>query len=139
MQAYEGGGHAYHATMPTDTIHSFRNTIYETSKFGFDKAKEKQQELGIKIRSLLESNGINSVSAKGFQAPGVVVSYTKDTGIHNGSKFMGIGVQIAAGVPLQCDEGESFKTFRLGLFGLDKLMDVDGAVSRFSAALKLVI
>jgi aspartate aminotransferase-like enzyme len=138
MQAYEGGGHAYHATMPTDTIHSFRNTIYETSKFGFDKAKEKQQELGIKIRSLLESNGINSVSAKGFQAPGVVVSYTKDTGIHNGSKFMDIGVQIAAGVPLQCDEGESFKTFRLGLFGLDKLMDVDGAVSRFSAALKLV-
>jgi aspartate aminotransferase-like enzyme len=138
MQAYEGGGHAYHATMPTDTIHSFRNTIYETSKFGFDKAKEKQQELGLKIRSLLESNGINSVSAKGFQAPGVVVSYTKDTGIHNGSKFMDIGVQIAAGVPLKCDEGESFKTFRLGLFGLDKLMDVDGAVSRFSAALKLV-
>jgi len=108
MQAYENGGHAYHATMPTDAIKSFRNTINETSKFGFENARKKQQELGDKVRSLLESYGINSVSAKGFQSPGVVVSYTDDDEIQNGSKFSSIGLQIAAGVPLQCEEGGSF-------------------------------
>jgi aspartate aminotransferase-like enzyme len=139
MQAYENGGHAYHATMPTDAIKSFRNTINETSKFGFENARKKQQELGDKVRSLLESYGINSVSAKGFQSPGVVVSYTDDDEIQNGSKFSSIGLQIAAGVPLQCEEGGSFKTFRLGLFGLDKLKDVDAAVNRLEAALKKIV
>ena len=106
MQAYENGAHAYHATMPTDAIKRFRDTIIEIEEFGFDNARKKQQELGDKVRALLESHNINSVSEKSYQAPGVVVCYTDDKAIHNGSKFSNIGIQIAAGVPLQCDEGE---------------------------------
>jgi len=139
MQAYENGAHAYHATMPTDAIKRFRDTIIETEKFGFDNACKKQQELGDKVRALLESHNINSVSEKGYQAPGVVVCYTSDKAIHNGSKFTNIGIQIAAGVPLQCDEGDDYQTFRLGLFGLDKLKDVDAAVKRLEDALKQVV
>jgi aspartate aminotransferase-like enzyme len=139
MQAYENGAHAYHATMPTDAIKRFRDTIIETEEFGFDNACKKQQELGDKVRALLESHNINSVSEKGYQAPGVVVCYTSDKAIHNGSKFTNVGIQIAAGVPLQCDEGDDYQTFRLGLFGLDKLKDVDAAVKRFEDALKQVV
>ena len=139
MQAYENGTHAYHATMPTDAIKRFRDTIAETAEFGFDKARKKQQELGDKVRLLLESHNIISVSEKGYQAPGVVVSYTNDKEIHTGSKFSSIGMQIAAGVPLQCDEGDDYQAFRLGLFGLDKLKDVDAAVKRLEDALKQVI
>jgi len=139
MQAYENGAHAYHATMPTDAIKRFRDTIIETEKFGFDNACKKQQELGDKVRVLLESHNINSVSEKGYQAPGVVVCYTSDKAIHNGSKFTNVGIQIAAGVPLQCDEGDDYQTFRIGLFGLDKLKDVDAAVKRFEDALKQVV
>jgi aspartate aminotransferase-like enzyme len=138
MQAYENGGHAYHATLPTDAIKKFRDTIVETEAFGFDNAKVKQQELGDNVRALLESHSIKSVAAKGFQAPGVVVSYTDDVSMHNGSKFSALGMQIAAGVPLQCDEGDDYQTFRLGLFGLDKLADVDSAVQRLADALKQV-
>ena len=139
MQAYENGGHAYHATMPTDAIKRFRDTIIEIEEFGFDNARKKQQELGDKVRVLLESHNINSVSEKGYQAPGVVVCYTNDKSIHNGSKFTNVGIQIAAGVPLQCDEGDDYQTFRLGLFGLDKLKDVDAAVKRLEDALKQVV
>jgi aspartate aminotransferase-like enzyme len=139
MQAYENGAHAYHATMPTDAIKRFRDTIMETEEFGFDNACKKQQELGDKVRALLESHNINSVSEKGYQAPGVIVSYTNDKAIHNGSKFTNVGIQIAAGVPLQCDEGDDYQTFRLGLFGLDKLKDVDAAVKRLEDALNQVI
>ena len=139
MQAYENGAHAYHATMPTDAIKRFRDTIIETEEFGFDNACKKQQELGDKVRVLLESHNINSVSEKGYQAPGVIVSYTNDKAIHNGSKFTNVGIQIAAGVPLQCDEGDDYQTFRLGLFGLDKLKDVDAAVKRFEDALNQVV
>ena len=139
MQAYENGAHAYHATMPTDAIKRFRDTIIETEEFGFDNARKKQQELGDKVRALLESHNINSVSEKGYQAPGVVVCYTSDKEIHNGSKFSNIGIQIAAGVPLQCDEGDDYQAFRIGLFGLDKLKDVDAAVKRFEDALKQVV
>ncbi|MCS5592305.1 MAG: aminotransferase class V-fold PLP-dependent enzyme [Gammaproteobacteria bacterium] len=139
MQAYENGGHAYHATLPTDAIKKFRDTIIETEAFGFDNAKIKQQELGDKVRALLESHGVKSVAAKGFQAPGVVVSYTDDKAVHNGSKFSALGMQIAAGVPLQCDEGDDYQTFRLGLFGLDKLADVDGAVKRLEEVLTKVM
>ena len=139
MQAYENGAHAYHATMPTDAIKRFRDTIMETEEFGFDNACKKQQELGDKVRALLESHNINSVSEKGYQAPGVVVCYTNDKAIHNGSKFTNVGIQIAAGVPLQCDEGDDYLTFRLGLFGLDKLKDVDAAVKRLEDALNQVI
>ena len=139
MQAYENGAHAYHATMPTDAIKRFRDTIMETEEFGFDNACKKQQELGDKVRALLESHNINSVSEKGYQAPGVIVSYTNDKAIHNGSKFTNVGIQIAAGVPLQCDEGDDYQTFRIGLFGLDKLKDVDAAVKRLEDALNQVI
>jgi len=139
MQAYENGAHAYHATMPTDAIKRFRDTIIETAEFGFDNARKKQQELGDKVRALLESHNISSVSEKGYQSPGVVVCYTNDKEIHNGSKFSNIGVQIAAGVPLQCDEGDDYQTFRIGLFGLDKLNDVDCAVKKIADALKQVI
>ena len=139
MQAYENGAHAYHATMPTDAIKRFRDTIIETKEFGFDNARKKQQELGDKVRALLESHNINSVSEKDYQAPGVVVCYTNDKAIHNGSKFSNIGIQIAAGVPLQCDEGDDYQTFRIGLFGLDKLKDIDAAVKRFENALKQVV
>jgi aspartate aminotransferase-like enzyme len=136
MQAYENGGHAYHATMPTDAIKHFRDTINETAEFGFYNARQKQQELGDRVRDLLRRHNFISVAADGFHAPGVVVSYTSDKEIHNGSKFKDMGMQIAAGVPLQCDEGDDYQTFRLGLFGLDKLKDVDAAVGRLEAAFK---
>ena len=136
MQAYENGGHAYHATMPTDAIKHFRDTINETAEFGFDNARQKQQELGDRVRGLLSKYNFISVAADGFLAPGVVVSYTSDKEIHNGAKFKDMGMQIAAGVPLKCDEGDDYQTFRLGLFGLDKLKDVDAAVDRLEVAFK---
>ena len=139
MQAYESGGHAYHATMPTDAIKHFRDTVNETTDFGFENARKKQQELGDKVRALLQRYNINSVAAKGFHAPGVVVSYTTDKEIQNGSKFKDIGMQIAAGVPLQCDEGDDYQTFRLGLFGLDKLKDVDAVVKKLEQAINQII
>ncbi|MGG1947315.1 aminotransferase class V-fold PLP-dependent enzyme [Trinickia sp. NRRL B-1857] len=135
MEAYENGGHAYHATMPTDSLSTLRDVIKETEAYGFDKVKAEQLELGKRVRSLLVGKGFKSVAAEGFQAPGVVVSYTDDDGVRSGKKFAEIGLQVAAGVPLQCDEGEDFKTFRIGLFGLDKLHDIDGAVARFAGAL----
>ena len=128
MQAYENGGHAYHATMPTDGLKAFRDTMAETRDYGFDKLRDAQFELGAKVRALLAEKGIQSVAAEGFGAPGVVVSYTNDPEIQTGRAFAAKGMQIAAGVPLQCDEPQGFQTFRLGLFGLDKLYDVDATV-----------
>lgn len=139
MEAYENGGHAYHATMPTDALKAFRDTMLETREYGFEKLKEAQWALGNGVRALLASKGITSVAAEGFGAPGVVVSYTDDPAIQNGSKFAAEGMQIAAGVPLQCDEPEGFSTFRLGLFGLDKLYDVDGAIGRLKTILDKVL
>ncbi|MDE2798915.1 MAG: aminotransferase class V-fold PLP-dependent enzyme [Gemmatimonadota bacterium] len=139
MEAYEGGGHAYHATMPTDALTVFRNTMKETESYGFDKICAQQRELGHKVRALLDSKGIKSVAAEGFQAPGVVVSYTEDPDIHTGKKFMDAGLQIAAGVPLQCDEPEDFQTFRLGLFGLDKLQNIDRTVQKLDEALSQIL
>jgi len=138
MEAYEKGGFAYHATMPTDSLTVLRDVMKETEAYGFDKVRAEQIELGTRIRALLAAKGFRSVAAKGYEAPGVVVSYTDDDGIRSGSKFAEVGLQIAAGVPLQCDEPEDFKTFRLGLFGLDKLHDVDGAVDRFAQALERI-
>jgi aspartate aminotransferase-like enzyme len=135
MQAYENGGHAYHATMPTDGLRTFAEVMDETRKYGFEAAKDRQRELGHAVRELLEAHGYPSVAAEGFQAPGVVVSYTSDAGVKSGSKFVAAGVQIAAGVPLQCDEGDDFQTFRIGLFGLDKLKDVGRAVATFGEVL----
>lgn len=139
MQAYENGGHAYHATMPTDALIKFRDTMKETEAYGFDKVRAEQLELGQKVRELLASKGIKSVAAKGFEAPGVVVSYTDDPEIHNGKKFLAQGLQIAAGVPLQCDEPADYQTFRIGLFGLDKLHHVDRTVQHLREALDKVL
>ena len=139
METYEKGGHAYHTTMPTDAITQFRNVMDETEEYGFDRMMEQQQDLGDKIRAVLESNGIKSVSAEGFKAPGVVVSYTEDDNVKSGKKFMELGMQIAGGVPLMVGEGSDFKTFRLGLFGLDKLNNVDRTVATFEATLKQIL
>ena len=139
MMAYEGGGHAYHATMPTDGLKAFRDTMLETRDYGFDKLKDQQWELGNAVRAHLKSKGIQSVAAEGYGAPGVVVSYTKDPEIQSGRAFAAKGMQIAAGVPLQCDEPPEFSTFRLGLFGLDKLFDVDGTVGRLASVLDEVL
>lgn len=139
MAAYEGGGYAYHATMPTDALVGLHNTMIEVQTLGFEMAKEAQWQLGRAVRALLASKGVQSVAAEGFGAPGVVVSYTDDPDIQNGKKFLAEGLQIAAGVPLQVGEGTEFKTFRLGLFGLDKLMDVDGTVARLKAAIDKVM
>jgi len=135
MQAYENGGHAYHATMPTDALKAFRDIVLETKEFGFDQAKENQFKLGNGVRAALKASGFKSVAGEGFQAPGVVVCFTDDPAIQNGSKFAANGMQIAAGVPLMCDEGEDYRSFRIGLFGLDKLKDVDGAIKRFEDVL----
>ncbi len=139
MQAYENGGHAYHATMPTDALVKFHAVMMETKAYGFDKVRDEQIELGRKVRALLTERGIKSVAAKGFEAPGVVVSYTDNPNIKNGSAFAAEGMQIAAGVPLMCDEPDDFSTFRLGLFGLDKLNDVDATVARLEAVLDKVL
>jgi len=139
MRAYEGGGHAYHATMPTDALRDSRDVMLEAKGYGFDKLRDEQQGLGDRVRALLAEKGIQSVAAPGFEAPGVVVSYTDDADISNGSKFAALGLQIAAGVPLQCDEPEDFRTFRLGLFGLDKLHNIDRSVDTLARALDQVL
>lgn len=139
MQAYEDGGHAYHATMPTDALRMFRDTMAETKEYGFKRLREAQWKLGNGVREMLAKKGVTSVAAEGFGAPGVVVSYTDDPQIQNGKKFADQGMQIAAGVPLAVDEPEGFMTFRLGLFGLDKLYDVNGTLSRLKTVLDQVL
>ena len=139
MQAYENGGHAYHTTMPTDALRAFRDTMLETRDYGFDKLEQAQWDLGNGVRAMLAEKGVTSVAAPGFGAPGVVVSYTTDPEIQNGKKFAAEGLQIAAGVPLACDEPDGFMTFRLGLFGLDKLYDVEGAKARLKTVLDRVL
>jgi aspartate aminotransferase-like enzyme len=138
MEAYEKGGHVYHTTMPTDALKILRNVMKETQSLGFAQLKAKQQELGDKVRALMVSNGYHSVAAKGFQSPGVVVSYTKDPDIQSGKKFIALGMQTAAGVPLQCDERPDFRTFRIGLFGLEKLDHIDRTVGHLAAALEKI-
>jgi len=139
MQAYVNGGHAYHATLPTDALTKFRDAMLETKEYGFEKVRAEQIELGQKVRALLESKGIKSVAAEGFKAPGVVVNYTADSDMQNGKKFAAQGMQAAAGVPLQCDEGPDYKTFRLGLFGLDKLHNVDRTVAKLESVLDQIL
>jgi aspartate aminotransferase-like enzyme len=139
MQAYENGGHAYHATMPTDALSRVRDVMQETRAYGFDKVRAEQIELGAKVRALFESRGIKSVAADGFKAPGVVVSYTEDPEISSSKKFLGHGLQTAGGVPLQCDEPADFMTFRVGLFGLEKLHNVDRTVAHLATALDKIL
>ncbi len=135
MQAYENGGHAYHATMPTDALRRFRDTMLETKEYGFEEAQAAQLELGSKVRALLVENDFRSVAAPGFEAPSVVVSYTDDPEIQNGKRFLAQGLQVAAGVPLQCGEPDGFSTFRIGLFGLDKLQNIERTVNFLRDAL----
>ena len=139
MQAYEQGGHMYHATMPTDTLMRLRDVMDETRAYGFEKVRAEQEELGTRVRALLAEKGFRSVAGPGFEAPSVVVMYTEDDGIRTGAKFAAAGLQTAAGVPLQCDEPADFKTFRLGLFGLDKLHNVDRTVAYLAEALEQVL
>ncbi|MEL6985675.1 MAG: aminotransferase class V-fold PLP-dependent enzyme, partial [Actinomycetota bacterium] len=135
MGAYLNGGHAYHATMPTDSLRVFRDVMVETERFGFSESKRALADLGSRIRNVLEERGFTSVAAEGFQAPGVVVSYTDDPAVKSGKRFAEIGIQVAGGVPLMIDEPEDFSTFRIGLFGLDKIADIDRTVSTFRVAL----
>jgi aspartate aminotransferase-like enzyme len=135
MDAYEAGGHAYHATLPTDALARLRTAISDTRAFGLETARAAQIELGRRVRELLAENGYPSVAAPGFEAPGVVVSYTSDPQIKSGAKFSAKGLQVAAGVPLECDEPEGFSTFRIGLFGLDKLQNVERTVGHLRDAL----
>jgi aspartate aminotransferase-like enzyme len=139
METYEGGGHAYHATMPTDALTRTRDVMQETKARGWETLRAQQQALGDAVRASLERKGFKSVAAPGFKAPGVVVSYTEDAGLHSSKTFLALGLQTAAGVPLQCDEPADFKTFRVGLFGLDKLADVAGTVARLDAALDQIV
>ena len=138
MEAYENGGHAYHATMPTDGLKTFRNVMKETQSLGFEAMKEAQIELGNKMRAVLEEHGYKSVAADGYKSPGVIVSYTNDPAIKSGAKFSQAGMQIAGGVPLKCGEPEDFSTFRIGLFGLDKLTNIQRTVETFASTLATV-
>jgi aspartate aminotransferase-like enzyme len=135
METYEGGSHVYHTTMPTDSLHVLRDVMNETRIYGFAKLKEQQIELGRQVRHLMEEKGFKSVAAAGFQAPCVVVSYTTDPEIQNGKKFMALGLQTAAGVPLQCGERPDFRSFRIGLFGLEKLQHIERTVGHLNSAL----
>ena len=138
MEAYENGGHAYHATMPTDGLKNFRDVMKETQGLGFEAMKEAQIDLGNKIRAILEEHGYKSVAADGYKSPGVIVSYTNDPAIKSGAKFSQAGMQIAGGVPLKCGEPEDFSTFRIGLFGLDKLTNIQRTVETFASTLSTV-
>jgi aspartate aminotransferase-like enzyme len=138
METYEGGGHAYHATMPTDALTRTRDVMLETRASGFAKLRSEQIELGRRVRALLCRMGYPSVAASGFEAPGVVVSYTHDAGLQSSKTFLSLGLQTAAGVPLQCDEGPDFKTFRLGLFGLEKLGNIERTVAHLERALQAI-
>jgi aspartate aminotransferase-like enzyme len=139
METYEGGGHAYHATLPTDALVRTRDVMLETRAYGFEKLRDEQFELGRRVRALLAGRGLRSVAAEGFQAPGVIVSYTDDDGLHSAKAFLGQGLQTASGVPLQCDEPADFKTFRIGLFGLDKLHHIDRTVANLDTALAQIL
>ena len=138
MSAYLNGGHAYHATMPTDGLSQFYDTLCEVKSFGYDRAKQAQIELGSRLRLLMEQRGYKSLAADGFKSPSVIVSHTERDDMKNGAAFAANGVQIAAGVPLECGESAAFKTFRVGLFGLDKLADIDGTITDFMQALDMV-
>jgi aspartate aminotransferase-like enzyme len=136
MESYEKGTHSYHTTMPTDALTRLREVMQETEAYGFEKVRQEQIELGARVREMLESRGIVSVAANGYKAPGVVVSFTNDPEIQNSKKFLALGLQTAAGVPLQCDESADFMTFRIGLFGLEKLHHIDRSLGHLSSALE---
>jgi aspartate aminotransferase-like enzyme len=139
METYESGGHAYHATLPTDALMRLREMMKEAQAYGFDKLRAEQIELGRLVRELFESRGLSSVAAQGFKAPGVVVSYTDDPELQSGRKFLAAGLQTASGVPLQCDEPADFMSFRVGLFGLEKWHDPQRSLAQLATALERVL
>jgi aspartate aminotransferase-like enzyme len=139
MESYENGGHAYHATLPTDALRRVRDAMVETEAHGFELARSQQWELGRQVRALLVERGFPSVAAAGFEAPCVVVSYTSNPEIQSAKAFIGLGLQAAAGVPLQCDEPADFRSFRIGLFGLDKLGNVERTVATLKDALDRLV
>ena len=139
METYEGGGHAYHTTLPTDALTRTRDVMLETRSYGFARLRDEQIELGRRVRALMASLGLRSVAAEGFQAAGVVVSYTDDDGLHSAKAFLAEGLQTASGVPLMCDEPADFKTFRLGLFGLDKLHHPDRSLANLETVLRRLL
>jgi aspartate aminotransferase-like enzyme len=138
METYENGGHMYHTTLPTDALQLLRDAMVETDAYGFAKVREEQMALGRAVRQLLAERGFPSVAAPGFEAPGVVVSYTTDPDIQSSKKFLAEGLQTAAGVPLQCDEPADFRTFRMGLFGLEKWHNVQRTLQQLRTALDAV-
>ena len=138
METYEKGAHIYHTTMPTDSLRVLRDVMKETQAAGFANLKKNQEDLGLKVRAMLEAKGFKSVAAPGYQAPCVVVSYTTDPEIQNGKKFMEVGLQTAAGVPLQVGERSDFRTFRIGLLGLEKLTHVDRTVQLLADAVEKI-
>ncbi len=138
METYEGGGHAYHSTLPTDALLRLRDAMAETEAYGYEKVRQEQIALGAQVRALMLEHGYPSVAAEGFQAPGVVVSYTTDPEIQNSKKFLALGLQTAAGVPLQCDEPADFRSFRVGLFGLEKWHHVSRSVQHLAGALQAI-
>jgi len=141
MDTYEKGGFGYHTTMPTDGLRDFHEISVETMKFGIPELKAAQLELGKKARDLFDSRGLTSVAAPGFQAPGVLVYYSP-TGVENPemmAKFKNEGLQIAMGVPWRIDEADGLKTFRMGLFGLDKMGDIPKAVDTMEHSLDSVL
>ncbi len=139
METYENGGHAYHTTMPTDALARTRDVMMATREYGFARLRDEQWEIGRRVRAMMASHGIKSVAAEGFQAPGVVVSFTDDDGLHSAKAFIAEGVQTASGVPLMCDEGPDYKTFRVGLFGLEKLHHPERSVANLEAALVRIL
>ena len=138
IEAYLSGGQAYHATMPTDALRVLRDAMFETKAAGLETLRAAQWEQGNAVRAMLAERGVKSVAAEGFAAPGVMVGYTDDPEIQNGKKFAAQGLQIAAGVPLMIDEGPDYRSFRLGLFGLDKLKDVSASLARLQPAFDAV-
>jgi len=138
METYEGGGHAYHSTLPTDALLRLRDAMAETEAYGYERVRQEQISLGREVRALLEGRGFPSVAASGYQAPGVVVSYTTDPDIQSSKKFLAVGLQTAAGVPLQCDEPADFRSFRIGLFGLEKWHNVPRTLEQLAHALETV-
>ncbi|MDN5712479.1 MAG: alanine--glyoxylate aminotransferase family protein, partial [Brevibacterium aurantiacum] len=132
---YEEGRAPYHATMPTDSLAHNAAIMLETEQLGFDKLSAAQFELGDRVRKVFAERGLPSVATPEFASPSVVVVHTDNPKLATGAQFKEAGVQIAAGVPLQCDEPEDFSTFRIGLFGLDKLGDIDGTITRLETAL----
>lgn len=139
MNAYIGGGHMYHLTMPTDALITFENIVRESrEQIGLDVLEKKQWELGRRTVAALEAHGADIVAAEGFRAPSVVVAHTTRADIQNGSAFKACGMQVAGGVPLFIDEGDQYKSVRFGMLGIEKIMNGDATIATLEKTLEAV-